>query len=159
MINLKSYDQFVRLLRAKELTISTAESCTGGLIAAYITDIPGSSKVFLGGVVSYSNAMKRKWLKVKLETLEQYGAVSQNTVEEMLDGILNETGSDIAIAVSGIAGPGGGTDEKPVGTVFIGVAYNTKKVIHRCSFTGSRKIVRQRSADKILEMISEILSE
>lgn len=96
---------------------------------------------------------------MKLETLEQYGAVSQNTVEEMLDGILNVTGSDIAVAVSGIAGPGGGTDEKPVGTVFIGVAYNTKKVIHRCSFTGSRKKVRQRSADKILEVISEMLSE
>lgn len=159
MINLKNYDQLVRLLRTKELTISTAESCTGGLIAAYITDIPGSSKVFLGGVVSYSNTMKRKWLNVKLETLEQYGAVSQNTVEEMLDGILNVTGSDIAVAVSGIAGPGGGTDEKPVGTVFIGVAYNTKKVIHRCSFTGSRKKVRQRSADKILEVISEMLSE
>lgn len=151
------YCQLVQLLKVKKMTISTAESCTGGLISKLITDIPGSSDVFIGGVVSYSNEMKMKWLGVRQKTLEKYGAVSEATVKEMLDGILMETGSDIAVAVSGIAGPTGGTPEKPVGTVFIGVAINDQRIIKRYKFEGSRDDIRMKSAMDALKMILDQL--
>ena len=98
--------------------VSTAESCTGGWVAKSITDIPGSSAVFQYGIVSYSNGAKESILGVKNETLEKHGAVSKPVVEEMAKGVLRLSGADIAVAVSGVAGPDGGTDEKPVGTVW-----------------------------------------
>lgn len=112
----------VRLLTARRKTLALAESCTGGYIANRITDIPGASEVFLGGVVSYSNDSKRTFLGVKPETLGQHGAVSEAVAREMALGVRNATGADYALSVTGIAGPGGGTPEKPVGTVFIGFA-------------------------------------
>ena len=154
---MENYQNLVELLKAEKLTIATAESCTGGLIAKLITDIPGSSDVFIGGVVSYSNQMKMNWLGVKQETLDSFGAVSENTVSEMLDGILKQTGSDLGIAVSGIAGPSGGTLEKPVGTVYIGVAFHDQKKIIKCFFEGSREDVRMASAEKGAEMIGKII--
>jgi PncC family amidohydrolase len=153
---MKEYQRLVTLLRSEKLTIATAESCTGGLIAKLITDVPGSSQVFVGGVVSYSNGMKMKWLGVKQETLDSFGAVSETTVSEMVDGILTETGAHFGIAVSGIAGPTGGTLEKPVGTVYIGVAFHARKRIERFLFPGSREEVRIASAKKGAEMIFEI---
>ena len=153
---MKIYHQLIERLKAKKLTISTAESCTGGLIAKLITDVPGSSEVFIGGVVSYSNEMKMKWLGVNPETLKKYGAVSEQTVGEMLNGILRETGSDIAVAVSGIAGPTGGTPEKPVGTVFIGVAFHEQKVVKKYLFQGSREDIRMKSAMKVVAMIANL---
>jgi len=156
MVKISDYFQLVEYLKNKNLTIATAESCTGGLIAKLITDIAGSSNVFLGGIVSYSNAMKSKWLGVNEDTLINYGAVSEETVSEMLDGITEETGAHIGVAVSGIAGPGGGTREKPVGTVYIGILFNEKKVVKKCFFQGTREYVRNRSAGKILEIIQEI---
>ena len=111
------------LLRNKGLTISTAESCTGGGIAAAITSIPGSSECFKGGIVAYANEIKTNVLNVHPETLERYGAVSQNTVSEMARGVMELMHTDCAIAISGIAGPGGGTAEKKVGTIWIAVAY------------------------------------
>ena len=158
MIKITDYFQLVEYLRNKNLTIATAESCTGGLIAKLITDVAGSSEIFLGGIVSYSNDMKSKWLGVKKNTLINFGAVSEETISEMLDGIINETGAHIGVAVSGIAGPGGGTTDKPVGTVFIGVLFKEKKIVEKCLFQGSREEVRNRSADKILEMIQEIIN-
>lgn len=155
----KNYANLVQFLRKSKMKISTAESCTGGLIAKLITDVPGSSRIFWGGIVSYSNEMKKKWLGVKSETLEKFGAVSEQTVEEMLTGIQTETGSDIAVAVSGIAGPGGGTPEKPLGTVFIGVLFQSNIVVNRFIFPGTRKKVRKQTAEKILQMIAEILPE
>lgn len=156
MTKINNYSQLIQYLKNENLTIATAESCTGGLIAKLITDISGSSDVFPGGVVSYSNKMKQKWLHVNEETLVNYGAVSQETVAEMLDGIKSETGADIAVAISGVAGPGGGTIEKPVGTVYIGILSNGNKIIKRYIFQGSREDVRNNSAIKILELIQEI---
>ena len=158
MIKIKDYFQLVDYLKNNNFTVATAESCTGGLIAKLITDVAGSSKVFLGGVVSYSNEMKQKWLDVKTKTLNNYGAVSEETVSEMLDGIKVSSGANIAIAVSGIAGPGGGTKDKPVGTVFIGVLFNQKKVVERFIFPGTRDDVRNSSANKTIEMIQDIVN-
>lgn len=158
MVKIKDYSQLVEYLKNKKLTIATAESCTGGLIAKLITDISGSSQVFIGGVVSYSNEMKMKWLAVKEETLLKYGAVSEQTVTEMLYGIKNETQANFAVAVSGIAGPGGGTEEKPVGTVYLGVLFDHKRSVKKFIFPGTREDVRNSSADKILEMIQNIIN-
>lgn len=113
------------MLRTHELTLGTAESCTGGYVAHRITSIPGSSAYFHGGIISYSNELKMKILGVNPETLEQYGAVSEQTVIEMVQGALDVLGVDIAIAVSGIAGPGGGTLEKPVGLVWLAIGNRT----------------------------------
>ena len=149
--------QVIQYLIEHKITISTAESCTGGLIAKQITDIPGASAVFVGGVVSYSNEMKMKILGVKRETLEKYGAVSENTIREMLDGIGKITGSDITIAVSGIAGPGGGSAEKPVGTVYVGVGFRGKRDIRLSIFEGDRQSVRMRATEFAIKMVSDCL--
>lgn len=114
------------LLKGRQLTLATAESCTGGGIAAYITSIPGSSECFKGGVVAYSNEIKTSVLHVSPETLRKYGAVSRETVAEMVKGVQDLMQTDCAIATSGIAGPGGGTPTKPVGTVWIAVAYKNE---------------------------------
>ncbi len=103
------------------ITVSTAESCSGGLISKLITDMPGCSDIYPGGVCSYSNEMKMKWLDVQEHTLVQYGAVSAQTALEMAKGIRKATGSDYGISTTGIAGPGGGSAEKPVGLVYIAV--------------------------------------
>lgn len=109
------------ILKANEQTITTAESCTGGLVASMITKISGSSEIFNGSIVSYSNKIKNQELNVKNETLEKFGAVSVEVVNEMLNGVINKFDANFAIAISGIAGPNGGTKNKPVGTVVIGV--------------------------------------
>jgi PncC family amidohydrolase len=157
-MNLTALSQrVVTQLIQKELTLATAESCTGGLIAKLITDVAGSSKIFIGGVVSYSNEMKQKWLNVKSETLEKFGAVSEETVSEMLSGIVAATKSDLAIAVSGVAGPTGGTPEKPVGTVFIGWRFQEKQIVDRFQFDGNREEIRNFSAERaLLKLIEQI---
>lgn len=109
-------------LRSKRLSLSTAESCTGGGIAALVTSVPGSSDYFKGGIVAYSNEVKMDLLQVSSETLERHGAVSRETVVEMVKGAMKTMKTDCAVATSGIAGPGGGTAEKPVGTVWIAAA-------------------------------------
>lgn len=116
----------VKMLLEKGKTISTAESCTGGLLSKMITDVSGSSEVFGFGVCTYANEAKMKMLSVKEETLKEYGAVSDKTAMQMADGIRNLSGSDIALSLTGIAGPGGGTDEKPVGLVYLGVSTKEK---------------------------------
>lgn len=128
----------LNLMEEKHLTLSTAESCTGGYIAQQITQHPGCSSVFLGGAVTYSNSLKQSVLGVKTATLEQYGAVSEATVKEMAQGAVERFNSDYAISVSGIAGPDGGTEEKPVGTVWIAVASKNKVTARSFSF-GSRR--------------------
>jgi len=112
----------VRLLNEKGMTLTTAESCTGGLVSNRITDVPGSSAVFTHGYVTYADAAKVQLLSVKEETLEAHGAVSEQVACEMAEGALNASGADIAVSVTGIAGPDGGTEEKPVGTAWIGIA-------------------------------------
>ena len=152
------YHQLIEYLKEKNITISTAESCTGGLIAKLITDVPGSSRVFLGSIIPYSNELKMKWLGVTPETIEKFGAVSENTVQEMLTGILQETDSDLAVAVSGIAGPTGGTKDKPIGTVYIGVAFHKQRLLRKFLFQGSRDDVRKESSKKVVEMIQTLFN-
>ena len=125
---MKLEEEIGKLLIANNLSLSTAESCTGGGVAALITSVPGSSGYFKGGIVAYDNEVKKNLLGVSPETLSAYGAVSRETVIEMAKGAMNRLKTDCAIATSGIAGPGGGTLEKPVGTVWIAVAYKNETV-------------------------------
>lgn len=129
-----------------QLKLTTAESCTGGDIARLITSLPGSSSVYVGGVVSYSNELKISLLNVSQQTLEMHGAVSEQTVREMAEGAQANFGADYAVAVSGIAGPGGGTEEKPVGLVWIAVAGKGKTVTKEYHFSGSRLVNIERSS-------------
>lgn len=115
----------------EKITLSTAESCTGGGIAAAITAIPGSSAYFKGGIVSYTNEVKHRMLGVRLDTLDRYGVVSKQTVIEMARGAMNTLQTDAAIATSGVAGPTGGTKETPVGVIWIAVAYKNEIVTFR----------------------------
>jgi len=142
----------IDLLREKGMKITTAESCTGGLIAETITSVNGASDVFDGGIVSYANAVKSSLLGVKSETLERFGAVSEETAREMEAGVRALMSADIAAAVTGIAGPGGGTPEKPVGLVYIAVGTKESTSVRRCQFTGSRDRIRQLSAVTALAM-------
>lgn len=146
-----------QLLKAKGKVLSTAESCTGGGIAAALTDIAGSSEWFTGAFVTYANEWKMRQLGVNAETLERFGAVSEQTVSQMLDGLLKNGGADYGIAVSGIAGPGGGTPEKPVGTVYIGIAGKGWQIIRRAHFNGLRDTVRLRTASTAINMLIEKL--
>lgn len=144
------------VLSARGRTVSTAESCTGGGIAAAMTAVAGSSAWFMGGYVTYANQWKMRCLGVKATTLEAHGAVSEETVGEMLTGLLAAGGTDYGAAVSGIAGPGGGTPDKPVGTVYVGVASKEKRVIRRCSFDGDRDAVRRATVVTALSMLIEL---
>jgi nicotinamide-nucleotide amidase len=143
----------------KGLILSVAESCTGGYISHLLTQHAGSSKVFIGGAVSYSNELKESVLGVKNETLLQYGAVSKETVTEMVEGALLNFKSDYAIAVTGIAGPDGGTPEKPVGTVWIAIASVNKKVINKFTFGNKRKQNIERAAISAFNMLNILLHE
>lgn len=147
-----------KLIAAKQ-TVSTAESCTGGYIAHLLTTIPGSSQAFEGGVVSYSYEMKAKTLGVKASTWKEHGAVSKETVEEMLSGALQNFGTDYAIACSGIAGPGGGTADKPVGTVWIGVANHKEMYTKKYSFGNKRQQNIERTAAFALMMLYKLMEK
>ena len=139
----------------KNVTFGTAESCTGGLISASVTDVPGASAVFFGGVVSYDNSIKAGVLGVKNETLAAYGAVSEETAEEMSVGARRLLGVDFAVSVTGIAGPGGGTKEKPVGLVYISVASPNGCTVIKNLFSGNREEVRLQTVSKALMLLTE----
>ncbi|XPV67914.1 MAG: CinA family protein [Halarcobacter sp.] len=142
------------LLRIHNKTITTAESCTGGLIASMITQLSGSSDIFNGAIVTYSNEIKHQELNVKLQTLEKYGAVSTQVVDEMLQGVIKKFNANFAIAVSGIAGPSGGTKTKPVGTVVIGVfGQDIGKDIEVFYFKGDRKEVQNQASKYSLKKL------
>lgn len=143
----------VRELAARKLTLATAESCTGGLVGHRITNVPGSSDVFLGGVVSYSNAAKESLLGVKPETLAAHGAVSEQTAAEMAEGARRRFGSVFGLSITGIAGPGGGTPEKPVGLVFMGLADGVGTQVERHQFGGAREDIKARSAHMALNLL------
>ena len=143
----------IEYLAQKCKTISFAESCTGGLLASKFTAISGASKVIHGSMVTYSNDIKIKWLNVKKETIQKYGAVSKECVSEMLDGIQKAAESNISVAISGIAGPTGGSSDKPVGTVYIGIKNENKKEIVKYNFLGDRGFVQEQAARKAIEMI------
>ena len=141
------------------LTIVTAESCTGGLIAHLITNVPGSSGYFLGGVVPYSNALKRDLLGVPDATLERYGAVSEETALAMAQGARERFGSDIAVSVTGIAGPGGGSAAKPVGLTWIGLAKADNAFARKFVWGGDRAENKQLSATAALDLIAAHLEQ
>ena len=143
----------------KRLTLSVAESCTGGYISHLFTQHPGASKVFFGGGVTYSNELKQTVLGVKKATLDQFGAVSEETAREMVAGALRAFKSDYAIAVTGIAGPDGGTPEKPVGTVFIAAANINKTVAKKLTFGNKRQQNIERSAIAALNMLNTLINE
>jgi nicotinamide-nucleotide amidase len=143
-----------KLLLEKRLTLSAAESCTAGYLAKTVTDIPGSSAYFLGGVVSYSNESKIRLLGVRDETLKAHGAVSGETALEMCRGSLQRFSSDVAVSITGIAGPDGGSEEKPVGTVFICAGgKDSEPVTEKNAFLGDRYSVRRRSVNRALFML------
>lgn len=152
--------QTVELLKSKKLKLATAESCTGGLISKRITDVSSSSEVFEGGVVCYSNRFKENVLGVSPETLKKYGAVSRETAREMVKGVLSLTRADIAVAVTGIAGPSSDNTNKPVGLVYIAVSDGKSTIVKKLlnNFTGDvREQNRNISADTALEMIMEAI--
>lgn len=144
-------------LRTQKLKLATAESCTGGLIATSITEISGSSDVFDRGFVTYSNLSKIEMLGVHEETLEKFGAVSEETAREMVEGVLSNSEADIAVSVTGIAGPTGGSNEKPVGLVFTGVCKrNQSPLIYRHIFDGNRAEIRQKTVISALEYLIKL---
>ena len=149
--------QIIETLKERHATLTFAESCTGGKAAAALTSISGASSIFEGSMVTYSNRIKHEWLGVKSETLERYGAVGKECVKEMLEGILKQSGATYAMAISGIAGPTGGTPQKPVGTVYIGVASKATHRIDHFLFQGNRTAIQEQSVIAGYEMLSALL--
>lgn len=149
--------KLLETFREKGITFAAAESCTGGLINARLTAVAGSSDVVWGGVVSYSNNVKMKLLGVREETLDTFGAVSEETARQMAEGVRAATGADIGVSVTGIAGPGGGSAEKPVGTVCFGVASSkmTKTKTRHFGSDLSRDEIRSLSSDYALTLATE----
>lgn len=149
----------VRLLKKYELTVTTAESCTGGLLAGRIVNVAGASEVFREGFVTYSNKAKRKILDVNKATLKKYGAVSRETAKEMATGGVFATDSDVCIAVTGLAGPDGGTEEKPVGLVYMACYMNDKVTVEKYQFKGNRNKIREQSVVKALDLLRRTIIE
>lgn len=149
----------VRLLEKYELTVTTAESCTGGLLAGRIVNVPGASEVFREGFITYSNKAKRKILDVGKATLKKYGAVSEQTAKEMATGGVFATDADACVAVTGIAGPDGGTEEKPVGLVYIATYMKDKVSVERYLFKGSRAKIREQAVVKALDLLRRSILE
>jgi len=143
----------VRLLTERKQTLALAESCTGGFIADRVTNVPGASAVLLAGLVTYSNDAKKKFLRVRSESLEEHGAVSEPVAREMAEGARKQTGADFAISVTGIAGPSGGTPSKPVGTVFMGLAGNFETIVAQHLNAYDRETFKQVTSDQALEML------
>jgi nicotinamide-nucleotide amidase len=144
--------------RSQGVRLAVAESCTGGLLGARITDVPGSSDVFVGGVIAYDNALKMDLLGVPETLLAEHGAVSEPVARAMAEGAARRFGVTAAISVTGVAGPGGGTPEKPVGTVWIGCSYNGTVDTRRSLFPGSRHEIRARAAQAALFLLHRRLS-
>ncbi|HCB94184.1 MAG TPA: competence protein ComA [Selenomonas sp.] len=147
-----------RLLAKERLTIACAESCTGGLLTSRLTDVAGSSAYVKGSIVSYSNEIKERLVGVKSDTLAGYGAVSEQTAGEMAEGIRRAIGADIGVGVTGIAGPDGGTPQKPVGLVYIAVAGAQGTVIRENRFKGTRGEIKLQTTETALEMIKNYIS-
>lgn len=155
--NVTMEESIVELLKKKQLTITTAESCTAGLLAGRIMNVPGASSIYNEGYITYSNDAKEKLLGVSHETLETYGAVSSQTASEMAAGAAKAAGADAALAVTGIAGPDGGTKEKPVGLVYIGCFVQGKVRVEEFHFTGNRSKNRDYAVIKALTLLREEL--
>ena len=156
--NQDSLEQVIgRLLTKKKLTLAVAESCSGGMVSQRITRIPGSSKYFVGGITSYANSMKSDYLGVPAKLIEQHGAVSHEVAEAMASGIQRGTGADICLSITGIAGPEGGTAEKPVGTVYMGVATAIACTVKLFHFDGNREQIQELTTTTGLDLIRRLL--
>ncbi len=150
--------KIVKLLAKKKLTVSFAESCTGGLLASSITSISGSSKVFNMGLVTYSNNAKIKLLKVPKKTITKYGAVSYETCLSMVKNLSKISRSNISISITGVAGPNGGTKEKPVGLVYVGLKKESKTIIKKNLFKSKKRVsIQKATVNQTLKMILNIL--
>ena len=156
-INYENVEKIILKLTELEQSISFAESCTGGRMAAAFTSISGASNVLNGSCVTYSNEIKHQWLRVENEILENYGAVSSQCVSQMLEGMHKLADADYILASSGIAGPTGGTEFKPVGTVFIGVRTPHGQEVFKCFFEGDRNAVQEQSTAFAIEKLKEVL--
>ncbi len=154
-INLET--EVVKLLEKHELSISTAESCTGGLLAARFINVPGVSEVYKEGFITYTNKSKRKRLDVSKVTLKKKGAVSKQTAKEMATGVAFNTDSDAALAITGIAGPDGGTVDKPVGLVYIAAFLNDTISVKKYNFTGDRAEIREQAVVAALELMKSCI--
>ncbi len=146
-----------RLLKERGLKLATAESCTGGLLSARIVNVPGSSAYFVGGFVVYANELKTRLLSVEEEAIKRYGAVSEEVCRQMAVGALEETDADISLAITGIAGPGGATPDKPVGLTYIGIATDREVIVKRFLFNGTRNENRFLATQWALEMLRRYL--
>lgn len=151
-------EKLINILRENNQTIAVAESCTGGLLGAALTDVAGASQVFMGGIIAYDNSVKQKILKVSRKTLNDYGAVSSECAAEMAASVKSLFNTEAAISITGIAGPGGGTDEKPVGTVFITTLYNNEKLTTHYKHQGNRAQVRKKSTEAALNQILKLIN-
>lgn len=147
----------IDLLQKNNMYISTAESCTGGLLSALITEVPGASDVFCESIITYSNEAKMRELGVHKDTLDKFGAVSYQTAKEMAEGICAHTGADLGVGITGIAGPGGGTDEKPVGTVYAGICISGKTKVIKMHHNGDRATVRESTCRAVLNEIVNLI--
>jgi nicotinamide-nucleotide amidase len=145
------------LLREKRWTLSIAESCTGGLICDRITDVSGSSDYFMGGMVTYSNESKAKYLDVPLEDIKRYGAVSPQVARKMAQGVRKSFNTTFGLSTTGVAGPTGGTKRSPVGRVFIGVAAGRKVWIKKEDIKGSRREIKRKASEETLKFFNQIL--
>ena len=141
----------------KNISVSTTESCTGGLLAYNFVKNTDSSKVFKGGYITYSNQMKVKELKVKTVSLKKYGAVSYQIAEEMVEGLYKNNKTKICISTTGIAGPGGSTQRKPVGLIYIGIRFNNKKIIIKKNFKGTRIQIQKKCVNFILKYLDKLI--
>ncbi len=151
-------EELVEILTKKQYKITTAESCTGGLVAATIVNVSGASEVFQAGFVTYANEAKEKELGVKSETLQTYGAVSEKTAKEMAIGCAAHAKAQVGISTTGIAGPGGGTAEKPVGLVYIGCAVRSNVYVEKNVFSGDQQVRRQ-AADRAIGFALECIKK
>ncbi len=157
MISISPITVVTQKLSERQATISVAESCTGGLLASFLSHSSGSSNFFLGGVVSYANSAKEDILKVDKNFILKYGAVSEPVAKDMARGVRSLFFSDYSLSITGIAGPTGGTDEKPVGTVWIGYCDDRHNIAKKFSFAGDRESIRQQSCEASLRLLLEMM--
>ncbi len=151
--------EVAELLQERHFTISTIESCTGGLIAGRLVNVAGVSDVFMEGYITYSNEAKHKIAGVRRKTLEKHGAVSPQTAKQMAKGLAKATGADVTISVTGIAGPDGGTPEKPVGLVYMACCVQGDTTVQECRFQGSRAEIREASVQAALGLVKQCLEK
>ena len=156
---MKLEEKIVKELKKRGYTITTTESCTGGLLAGRILNVSGASAVYNEGYITYSNEAKERLIGVAHETLETYGAVSRQTAEEMAKGVARAASANVGLSTTGIAGPGGGTPEKPVGLVYIGCCINGETYVKECRFQGNREENRNAAVEAALELLWEKLED